>query len=176
MLVKPKSWLPPKSKVRSRHRCSMYPSWRVYIFALQKRANCKQVQVQCSLECYARAGAVLQDARSPWICWQAARAAPLPFVQLVRDQNKQNPPVAAQGGLQRDSLMSQDDENALKKSTGRHWNAAHFASKSGPLTPRLFYLLLWECLRCAWSRIFYYVFTCMLTCRQGSAVNARVVY
>jgi hypothetical protein len=45
--------------------------------------------------------------RSPWICWQAARAAPLPFVQLVRDQNKQNPPVGVQGGMQ---LMSQETQ------------------------------------------------------------------
>jgi len=97
--------------------------------------------------------------RSPWICWHAARAAPLPFVQLARDQNKQNPRLS----LLRDATWLAHvpgGENALKK-PGRHWNAAKCIQK------RIFWKFAWSA---------FYAVTCMLTCRWGSAVNARVVY
>lgn len=106
--------------------------------------------------------------RSPWICWHAARAAPLPFVQLVRDQNKQNPLVAERC---MHLLVSQRPKWA-KKSTGWHWKM-HCDQKRSTQRLNLFPRRV---RRSARDRLFIIYSTCMHTCRQGSAVNARVVY
>lgn len=123
MSIKPKSWLAPKSQVRSRHLAAQCTQ-AVYICTSKARANCKQVQVQCSLECYARAGAVLQRAVLGSV---GMRPEQRPCHLCNSPETKTNKIRACRSsGMQRYHVPG--GENALKKS-GRHWNAAKCIQK-----------------------------------------------
>lgn len=140
----------------------MHNTSSVCIYLHFKRANCKQVQVQCTQS--------VTRARGPFCKTQsldllACGPSSAPAICATRPRPKQT-----KSACRREMhLLVSQGPNVLKNPPVDI--EKRIVTRSGPIDASQFISSA-----AARDRLFIIYSTCMHICRQGSAVNARVVY